>query len=387
MKSSILLCVAILAATFSSFATEIRTATEIVAQIEIQRPRYLLKTTSLKAAVFNMPFGESYLISEKDKLFLKTADVRQIDLVFTDYPKGQDLKKLNLNRIKEVESWQKSLVSNYNITWKIIRQTDCKNEAEAETMFHGIVVHYKGPQTEEDRLMEIAAANKLLPLEEDLKDPVKFRKSLPDSTILKVFERNKNWKNMAVVADMTGSMSPYTAQLVLWFKLKVNDQRIQDLIFFNDGDATPDDQKVIGKTGGIYHDKGNNYKQVRELAMKTIRAGCGGDAPENDCEALLYAFDVAPKASEYILIADNLAPIKDIILLEKLNKPVRVILCGTTYGISPEFLNLARKTGGSVHTMEADLEDLIKKNEGEKFTFMKEKFRIEKGMIVKEYGR
>jgi hypothetical protein len=37
--------------------------------------------------------------------------------------------------------------------------------------------------------------------------------------------------------------------------------------------------------------------------------------------------------------------------------------------------------------MEADLEDLIKKNEGEKFTFMKEKFRIEKGMIVKEYGR
>ena len=75
MKSSILLCVAILAATFSSFATEIRTATEIVGQIEIQRPRYLLKTTSLKAAVFNMPFGESYLISEKDKMFLKTADV------------------------------------------------------------------------------------------------------------------------------------------------------------------------------------------------------------------------------------------------------------------------------------------------------------------------
>jgi hypothetical protein len=387
MKTLFLLFWVSVAATFSSFATEIRTATEIVGQVEIQRPRYLLKTTSLKAEVFNMPFGESYLISEKDKLFLKTADVRQIDLVFTDYPKGQDLKKLNLNRIKEVESWRKSLVSDYDITWKIIRQTDCKNEAEAKTMFHGIVIHYKGPQTEEDRLMEIAVTSKYLPLEEDIKDPIKLRKSLPDSTIFKVFERNKNWKNMAVVADMTGSMAPYTAQLVLWFKLKVNDHRIQDLIFFNDGDSTPNSKKVIGSTGGIYHDKGNNYKQVRELAMKTIRAGCGGDAPENDCEALLYAYKVAPKASEYILIADNLAPIKDIVLLEKLNKPVRIILCGTGYGISAEYLNLARKTGGSVHTMEADLENLIKKSEGEKFTFMNQKYRIEKGVIVKEYAK
>lgn len=111
----LLIWLAILAP-FSSFATEIRTAAEIVGQVEIQRPQYLLKTSSLKVEVFNMPFGESYLISEKDKLFLKTADVRQIDLVFTDYPKGQDLKKLNLNRIKEVESWRKSLVSDFEIT-------------------------------------------------------------------------------------------------------------------------------------------------------------------------------------------------------------------------------------------------------------------------------
>ena len=372
---------------FSAPATVVRTSADIVAQIEIQRPRYILKTTSLKVTVFSMPFGESYLISEKDKLFLKTADVRQIDLVFTDYPKGQDLKKLNLNRIKEVESWHKALISNQEITWKIIRQTDCKNESEAKTMFHGIVVHYKGPQTEEDRLLEIAMTTKFLPLEEDIKDPMKLRKSLPDSTIFRVFERNKNWKNMAVVADMTGSMSPYTAQLVLWFKLKLNDNRIHDLVFFNDGDSTPNAKKIIGSTGGIYHGEGKNYKQVRELALKTIKAGCGGDSPENDLEALLYTFEVAPKASEYILIADNLAPIKDYSLLAKINKPVRIILCGTGYGINVQYLNLARKTGGSVHTMEADLVDLIKKNEGEKFIIMNQKFKIVKGEIVKEYAK
>jgi hypothetical protein len=210
-----------------------------------------------------------------------------------------------------------------------------------------------------------------------------LRKSLPDSTIFRVLERNKQWKKMAVVADLTGSMSPYTAQLVLWFKLKTKDQRIQDLVFFNDGDKTPDSKKVIGRTGGIYHGKGNNYKQVRELALTTIEGGCGGDAPENNCEALLFALKNAPDAEEYILIADNLAPIKDAVLMNQIHKPIRIILCGTSYGINLQYLNLARKTGGSVHTMESDLVDLIKMNEGEKFTFMKQKFTIQNGVIVK----
>lgn len=383
MKKLAFSCFAIVYLSLNGFATEMRLAQEIVDQTEIQRPRYVLKTSALKVAVFNMPFGESYLISEKDKLFLKTADVRMIELVFSDFPKGEDLKKLNLNRIKEVESWKKSLVSNPEITWKIIRQTDCTNEAEAKTLFHGVVIHYKGPQTEEDRLLEFKMATKFLPLEEEIKDPVKLRKSLPDSTIFRVLERNKQWKKMAVIADLTGSMSPYTAQLVLWFKLKTKDQRIQDLVFFNDGDKTPDSKKVIGSTGGIYHGKGNNYKQVRELALKTIEGGCGGDAPENNCEALLFALKNVPDAEEYILIADNLAPIKDAVLMNQIHKPIRIILCGTSYGINLQYLNLARKTGGSVHTMESDLVDLIKMNEGEKFTLMKQKFIIQNGVIVK----
>ena len=49
--------------------------------------------------------------------------------------------------------------------------------------------------------------------------------------------------------------------------------------------------------------------------------------------------------------------------------PVRVILCGTDYnGIkSPanaQCLDLAKKTGGSVHTIEKDLEDIAKTKEG-----------------------
>ena len=37
-----------------------------------------------------------------------------------------------------------------------------------------------------------------------------------DRTVLNVFERNKHWDQMLLVADITGSMSEYSAQIILW---------------------------------------------------------------------------------------------------------------------------------------------------------------------------
>lgn len=364
-------------------AAETRTADQIIAQKEIKKYRYILKTELLDVIVLNMTYGDQAVISEVDKQLLKKADVQMIDLVFTDFPKGEDLKQLNLSRIKVIESLRKSLVTDLNVRWRIIRQIDCKNEGEAKTFFHGVVIHYKAMQTEEDRLREVEAISTFLPEESKIKDINKVRKSLSDSTIFKVLERNKNWNNIAVVADLTGSMAPYSSQLVLWFKLKVNDKRIKDLIFFNDGNLTPDATKVIGSTGGIYHGKASNYSEIRELAIKTITNGCGGDIPENNIEALLFAIKEAPNTKEFVMVADNTASVKDISLLSQVTKPVHIILCGTHFGINPQYLTIARKTGGSIHTMEKDLENLILKNEGEKFEFMGEYFQIQKGEVVK----
>lgn len=364
-------------------AFEIRTADQIIAQKEIKKYRYLLKTEILDVIVLNMIYGDSYVISEVDKQLLKKVDVQMIDLVFSDFPKGEDLKQLNLNRIKVIERLRKSLVSDINIKWRVIRQIDCKNEGEAKTLFHGIVIHYKPIQTEEDRLSEIVAISGYLPEESKIKDIKKIRSSLLDSTIFKVIERKKEWNDVAVIADLTGSMAPYSSQLVLWFKLKENDKRIKDLVFFNDGDMASDDMKVVGKTGGIYHGKAINYSQIRELAIKTITNGSGGDTPENNIEALLFAIKEAPNAKEFVMVADNTADVKDISLLNKVTKPVHIILCGINYGINPQYLTIARKTGGSVHTIEKDLENLILKNEGEKFEFMGEYFMIKRGEVLK----
>lgn len=360
-----------------------RTSEDILAMRETKQGKYRLETTAVMDAVaLNMSYGNAEIISEKDRKIIRNQEVLQVDLVFTDFPKGIDLQTLNLERINKIKAIRPDLVSNPEIHWRVIRQMACKNEAEAKVLFHGVVIHYRHKQTEEERLAEEKKLFSFLPEESELKSPSSIRKSLADSSIIKILERNKDWKEMTVVADFTGSMWPYTSQVVLWFKLHEKEKRVNDIVFFNDGDGTPDNKKIIGKTGGIYHSICENYETVRKIALETISNGCGGDGPENDIEAILKAIEKAPKTKDFVLIADNWAPIKDISLMDKVNKPIHVILCGAQFGVNVQYMNLALKTGGSIHTMEQDLTDLISKKEGETFVFNGKMYKIVGGNIV-----
>ena len=200
-----------------------------------------------------------------------------------------------------------------------------------------------------------------------------------DSTILKVLNRNPDWSKMLVVTDLTASMTPYTAQLLLWFKLNEQKKVIDYFVFFNDGNRKKTQNKVIGETGGIYGGQANSFESTAVLAQQAINNGYGGDLPENDLEALIEGINACDSCSEVILIADNQAPPRDMALLTQIEKPVRVTLCGTAYGINTAYLNLAYQTGGSVHTIEEDIEDLIEINEGGTIKIGEELFVIRNG--------
>ena len=45
-------------------------------------------------------------------------------------------------------------------------------------------------------------------------------------------------------------------------------------------------------------------------------------------------------------------------------KPVRIIVCGGNGYVNPAYLYIAWKTGGSVHTLEKDIQDMSKLQEG-----------------------
>lgn len=205
-----------------------------------------------------------------------------------------------------------------------------------------------------------------------------------NNVIFNVFKRNTKWKNKLIVADLTGSMYPYAQQLNTWLKLHfIRDSVSQHFAFFNDGDKKSDEQKKIGATGGIYYCRAKTCDQLIATMELTIKKGAGGDAPENPIEAIMFGLNKSGKVDDVILIADNWAKARDIKMLARIKVPVRVILCGVYEGmeINEDYLNIAYKTKGSVHTIEQDITDLMKQSAGKKFSINGVDYIIKNGSV------
>lgn len=207
-------------------------------------------------------------------------------------------------------------------------------------------------------------------------------KKIPDTSILNILDRTK-WEKASVVADVTGSMYKYTAQLLLWVKTNPIGSSAKNFVFFNDGDNKPDKDKKIGNTGGIYYKTCKSYAEVEALMKSTMLKGAGGDYPENNIEALITGEKIFPAADFQVMIADNWAPIKDKVFWNLLTKPVRIVVCGATeFNVNIDYLNLARITKGSVHLMESDLYNLSGLKEGEILEVGKNTFVVKNGVFV-----
>ncbi|EMJ99981.1 MULTISPECIES: hypothetical protein [unclassified Leptospira] len=296
-----------------------------------------------------------------------------------------DQQRLDKERRKELLRIFPTLENNLLVEWKEKKYESCGEKENTSDKFHGFAINYRQKPSGETwkKEKEILFGKKPeISVESRSESCVTVSKHSPqfqkDEIVSKVLERKKEW-NGAIVGDLTGSMFPYTQQLFLYFKLQTLKRIERAFVFFNDGDRTPDEKKVTGKTGGIYFQKLKNYEELEKLAKAAISGGYGGDSPENDIEALIKAQAVCPECKELILIADNFSNMRDYSLMSQIQKPVRVVLCGSYAGINTEYLDLARITKGSVHTIEEDLENLMELNEGQIIELNKKKYVLEKG--------
>jgi hypothetical protein len=198
-----------------------------------------------------------------------------------------------------------------------------------------------------------------------------------NSPVLATLNRIQNrLKDAAIVTDVTSSMDPYIVEVLVWHALNLSKGNYNRYVFFNDGDDKLTNQKVIGKTGGLYFSEGkleNLDSIISKMQQATAPRMGGGEPPENDIEALLGAvrFD---SIKEIILIADAHSRVRDMELLCKIKLPVRIILCGAEEqnrfyinkrDINEQYLTIAHRTGGSVHTLLSDILDLSKKLDGD----------------------
>lgn len=250
-------------------------------------------------------------------------------------------------------------------------QAEKKRKAEEE----------KKRQEEEKKRFEEERKRQALSLKQALERQLKAEEEQAKNGVLtRVLTRNK-WDDKLIVCDLTGSMHPYGAQLLYWFKLYGMKEPNVQVVLFND--ETP---AAFGHTNNWYYAAPKTYDSLAARIVQVHSTGCKhgcGYCEENDIEALYMAQKIAKKPfREIILVADNNSPVYDMKELEKLKLPVHVVLCGSGGYAAPDYLRIAWKTKGSVHTIEEDIVKIAKLLDGQEITVDGKTYRLMKGEFI-----
>jgi hypothetical protein len=205
--------------------------------------------------------------------------------------------------------------------------------------------------------------------------------NLSATVVTKTLKRNK-WSDVIVVADVTGSMSPFTGQIIQYLYETIEQGNVRKVAFFNDGNNKPTPMKFIGKTGGVYVTDSCELLEVKKTLKKAMSNGSGGELPENDIEAVLEASAQCEDCKSIVLIADNYAPVRDVKLMKKVDKPVHVVVCNMARMLNVDYLNLALITKGSVHVRGKDYYDLDQYSEENPLIIEGTEFKLINGLFT-----
>ena len=356
------------------------------------RPRNITNYTAFKFEVKSLDYtslvDETVIFTGKNrnKSFKGATNERGILIVYL--PKGDE--------------YSINFLYNKNFAMKDIPFSKGTSQASSNIQYIGTKEILRRKKIEEDRIKAIE--ERLAKEKKEFEDWCKKEKisfeeghkrrleasmrnvGTTDLVVDKVLSRN-NWSQKLIVCDVTGSMNPYVQQLLTWYQLNILKEKNLQFVFFNDGDNKSTSEKKIGMTGGIYY---QNKPTIEELVNKVSFVqgkGGGGDGPENNMEALIKGVSLANLYKELVMVADNHAPVKDLELLTSFSKPVHIILCGASGGfIHPDYLQIAWKTKGSIHTIEEDIVKIASMLEGETIQIMGRKFKIMGGEFVQISG-
>lgn len=374
------------------------------------------------------PFAKPIILNPEQEKQLKEKVVLKIELVYTKFRTSPTFnqKQLNQNRLIELKKVAPQLFENPLWEFELISQTNGDSREFCNKMFHGFVITFRPNSSnntlkqEGDYLSNLVTTlvkndsikNDSVPKKYYIKtnydmkigyvhDTIYYVDTFPlpqppdffynhslykDSTVLNVFDRNKNWNNFIVVTDVTGSMSPYSAQVFVWLKAQAENKKAKYFVFFNDGDEKDSHKKKPLDTKGIYVTENTSIDDVTKTVIKCMERGSGGgESLENDVEAIIEGIKYSPSADAVILIADNMEAMRDYKYIDKIKKPVIVILCGTKGRVNVQYLDLARKTKGSVHTVHSDITNLQSIKNGENFTIDDKEYTFQNGKFHSVY--
>ena len=186
-----------------------------------------------------MEYGKSEAINLHYEDKFKHLDIYSITLIYSNYHEKGTISQIDLNkaRLKSLYDYDSSLFNKDDIVWNSMAIEGIENLEEAKNTFHGFRISYyisdgsaldkvvNGSYSLADYMESTYTKASVYP-----KKDKSYTNTL-DLAIYNTLERNKTWENMLIVTDLTGSMMPYSAQLIVWLKLNDKNKRAKSFIF------------------------------------------------------------------------------------------------------------------------------------------------------------
>ena len=197
--------------------------------------------------------------------------------------------------------------------------------------------------------------------------------------------RNKdNWPSKRIVANIDCSMYQYIDELMVW-NYTEEEQNRNTYWLFNGFQNSSEKSETDHHRRGVYHVSENNIEGFCNTIDKIVNFSCSGNRLENVVEALIIGAKDKSEEEELLFIADNYSDVSDLYKLDELTVPVRVLLTDSEYGVNEHYLEIAYKTGGSVHTSLEDIpsEKLESLKDGQQLQIGKFTYQFFKGKFLK----
>lgn len=290
---------------------------------------------------------------------LKNYRVTEVNMILTKYPKNKNFWRTNYyslmaERLKTLFALDARL-NDSTITYNLVFQTQCTTEKEAMAMFHGFELVYEETKPAVVVETQLSVYDTLWERNEDslywvnankkIQRQIK-RTGMGEEVVLKGLNQAAlNMDSTLIAIDCTGSMDPYTNQVLLWITQHFN-ENFRFFSLFTDTGPKP---HKLGASGGIYTGAFVKIEGLMKLFRKAKSLkGLNREPDENDLEAILQGVAEFPHIRSVVLIADNNSCVRDMALLSCIQSPVHIIPCGAVTGINPQYIDLALATGGSI---------------------------------------
>ncbi len=289
----------------------------------------------------NLPAGGKVSLNREDIWVKFTFDVDESgeisNIQFRENPKDYHQEPI-LKILSEMPKWKPALKDGKPTTSKVNLDVRLSYSPIVRGMYYR---DGKKPSFSQDEAARAAAINEVQDEQAE-----KRIETAENSSVFKSMEKVITREKVAMVMDVTSSMTLHLAAMNWWVANSADSLNVVHYTFFNDGDNIDDKKKKSGKTGGIYH--GTELRDLPATLMEAMRNGNGGDIVENDFEAVLAAQNHQSNADALLLIVDNFSDVRDENLLSQIRMKTHVLVAGDVTTVRECYLNLAKATGGNV---------------------------------------